>query len=432
MGPVLYSNDAAAQQGSAPVPSSAPNQSANPVLDSLAEAVKHAQTQVEQAASAYSKTPAYTQGSGQTQPQMPVQKQSPFPNASVTNLNSQVPQTRAGARNKAIGQIAAQGAQLVGNFVKQKQAQKTQALAQDVNRSLELTKGIDEANQVLAQDPNNAQAKAQLQKNNALLGSLLNGKNGKDIAKAYDITFGPGAQDEKNKNAHEKTAMTDAMKQAQQDDKLKQFQVQQPSHMDINPQKEAAAKNLEAVQKQAEALTKTYATMADTVYKEQGSNARTEAEIAGKQGVADTNAASRLNVQQQKDQDEFKLNQQKHTEKMQEIGAQGAQRLAAVKAVKEAGDKSKAQKMAEDLVKATDGNISKEQSEVDKLTQELNKPENKQSENSHARTLIQNQINEHQQTVKALQEQKDQAVLEMHSDPNAAAMYSLIGNDKDQ
>ena len=54
-----------------------------------------------------------------------------------------------------------------------------------------------------------------------------------------------------------------------------------PSTMGPNPAYAAAQKNLIAVQKQATDAMKVYATMADTVYKEQGAAQRT----------ADTNAS---------------------------------------------------------------------------------------------------------------------------------------------
>jgi hypothetical protein len=168
-----------------------------------------------------------------------------FDNASSNNLANQHPETRAGARNKAIGMVAAQGARAIGTYFKKKEAEKTQALSMDIHRSLELQSGLDEATQATEQakailaDPNaTAQDKAQAQqmlsqsqqatqKNTKLLESLLNGKNGKDIAKAYDITFGEEGKDksinDKNDSMHFQ-AMQAAMKQA----KIDQAKMQQP------------------------------------------------------------------------------------------------------------------------------------------------------------------------------------------------------------
>src|SRR5882757_2697653 len=284
MGPTPYTNPSF-EQSTGQVPTGSPAQtgsSPNPVLDALSAAVSHAQSQVEAANKQVSNTPMYSQTNG-GQPVMPPERKLPLQDASVHNLDNQHPVTRAGARNKAIGQIAAQAGNIVGNYIKKKEAEKTQNLAQDIHRSMELNQGIDEANQILQQDPNNSAAKAQLQKNQTLLKALLDGKNGPKIAKAYDITFGPSAKEEAEKNAKkpEKQAMTAAMKQIQQDQaqsqeksRLEQFRGQLPSQMGPNPAYAAAQKNAADIAKQADTLMKTYTTMADTVYKEQGATAR--------------------------------------------------------------------------------------------------------------------------------------------------------------
>lgn len=273
----------------------------NPVLDSAVAAIQNANAQVQGAQAQLHATQPYLTGS-QPQPHMPVPslKAGLFSGASVHNLDNQQPQTRAGARNKAIGQLAAQGAGFISTYFKRKEAEKQQALAMDIHRSLELQSGIDEASQIGSQaktilaDPNatpqaKQQAQAQLeqaqavgQKNNKLLEALLNGKNGKDIAKAYDITFG---EESKDRGINDKTqdlhynAMQDAMKQAKLDQQkkldggppklgapaqpnvqrmpnLQQFESQLPSRMMANPAYDAALKQYNETAKQAAVVQK--------------------------------------------------------------------------------------------------------------------------------------------------------------------------------
>lgn len=415
-------------RGSTAVPSGSTEGSANPVLSSLAAATQHANELVQQAASQVNKTPQYSSGTS-AQPQMPVKKPGLFEDSSVHNLDKAQPQTRAGARNKAIGQIAAQAGGFVRQFMQKKEQQKTQALAQDINRSLELQKGIDEATQVLQTDPNNQAAKATLQKNQTLLGSLLNGKNGKDIAKAYDVTFGEGAKDASEKDKQHKAAMTDAMKQHQQDEKLQQFEGQQPGRMQVNPQYEAAQRNLAAVQKQADALTKTYVTMAGHVMQQENAQGNNQS----RERVAAANNQGKIDTQLQKDNDALKLNSQKHQERMQEIGLQGSLRLQAVKIAKQAGDNLKGQKMAEDFAKSLGGQISKNDALITKnkeaiaklttSTNEADQQKLKDITDENTRLMEEN---------KNYGEQRDQSIMEMHSDPDASAMYQLIGNDTDK
>jgi hypothetical protein len=69
---------------------------------------------------------------------------------------------------------------------------------------------------------------------------------------------------------------------------------------------------------------------------------------------------------------------------------------------------------------------------ITKIDTELNKPETKQAANTGAKKALNDQKDMLNSTLKQLQEQKDQAILEMHSDPDAAAMYSLIGPGKDE
>ena len=97
-------------------------------MDALSAAVQHARgSRVTAANKQVSDTPQeYSQHSG-GQPTMPVPKPTLFGGSSEKNVANQQPQTRAGARNKAIGQLAgmAEKDNAVGTYMKEKEAEKT-------------------------------------------------------------------------------------------------------------------------------------------------------------------------------------------------------------------------------------------------------------------------------------------------------------------
>jgi hypothetical protein len=205
------------------MPSNEPQE--DPLLANASAVMKAQNDAVTMAAKTLQSTPAYT-STHQNAPQMPVPKPAIFGGASVNNLANKQPETRAGARSKGIGMIAGQAAHLVGTYFKKKEAEKTQALAIDLNKSLELNNGLDEAKAIMEQykdqpnSPEYKEAQAVTQKNNMLLTSLLNGKSGKDIAKAYGVTFGPEAQEmspEKKKDSMHHNAMQQALTQFKND-----------------------------------------------------------------------------------------------------------------------------------------------------------------------------------------------------------------------
>jgi hypothetical protein len=267
---------------------------------------------------------------------MPVPKPLPFAGASVQNLAHVQPQTRAGQKSKGIGMIAAQAGNFVQQFMQKKQQEKTQALAQDVSRSLELQKGIDQAQQVLAQDPNNTQAKMTLQKNQALLGSLLNGKNGKEIAKAYDITFGDGArkdhEDKVKDPAHQ--AMQQAMKQQQEEQRLKEFEGQMPKQMGDNPAYAQRQAELNQEKKNLETMQKVYAPIINQQMKDQNANARTEANIKSREATTQ----AQINAKAKEDA----LNRRN---KLDVVWAERSARLAEIEATKKAGGVNKSDEL---------------------------------------------------------------------------------------
>jgi hypothetical protein len=386
-----------------------------PLLDNLSEAVKQANQMVDQATKQVQNTPMYSSSTSAT-PTMPVPsvKAGLFSGASVHNLDSQKPVTRAGARNKAVGQIAAQAGGFVGAWVKKKEAEKTQALAQDLNRTLELQKGIDEAKQVMQQDPNNAQAKATLQKNQALLGALLNGKNGKEIAKAYDVTYGPGAADAKanDKDKIHKQAMTDAMRQHQQDEKLEQFEGQQPSSMSPNPIYDAAMKNLQTVQAAAQKANTTFATLYGKLATDDAANKRAAATDASRERMGAAADASREAVEKDRRAAE-KYTADAH--------------IQAVRELRNMADKSAAQKIAAGEINTYQVSIEKNNTLITGIDQKLNTPKVKQAPDSDGektalrqeKAYLQNANKVAQDRIKDFQQTVDQ-------DPYAAAVSELL------
>lgn len=319
--------------GMIPAGSGQDSKSPTPLLEAASEAIKSQNEAVAQAAATLKATPQTITGASAS-PQMPIPKPSLFGGASVTNLQKKQPTTAAGARSKGIGLIAAQGAGVISSFFKKKEAEKTQALAIDIHKSLELQQGMDEAKAVLAQDPNNAQAKATLQKNQTLMTALLSGKSGKDIAKAYDVTFGPEASsqspDDKKKSMHH-GAMQQALTQAQQDDRMKQFEAKMPERIQANPAYTTALSNYQKTQQEAQKFTNTYLTFMGKVATNDANDARASAnrDAAGARTDAvikgeNQREADRIKAQKDNERERFNhessLIGQRHKDRVNEIG----------------------------------------------------------------------------------------------------------------
>lgn len=419
----MYDNNAQGGQSTVPAQST----EANPVLEALGGALKQQQEAVNKAAELVNKTPPYTNSSS-SQPAIPVPKPSLFGNASEKNVQNQQPQTRAGARNKAIGQIAGQAGSIVGAYMKKKENEKTQALAIDIHKSLELQQGMDEAKQVLSQDPNNAQAKATLQKNQTLMTALLNGKSGKDIAKAYGVTFGPEAKDmspDKQKDSMHHQAMQQAMKQADQDKRMKEFEAQTPSRMGANPAYQAAQAQYTQAAKTAEAATKVYTQFASKVYGEQSSTDRATAANTSRETVAAGRDKATVESAETRAKAEIDTERLRAQTEIQKAGIAAKAHLDGIKIMKQSGDNEKAIKMSEDAWKATDSAITKVDSQID----DLNKKNSDPKIEDDAKKLNQARIKDLGDYRKQLSQQKDQFYMEMHSDPDAAAMYKLLNMD---
>jgi hypothetical protein len=141
------------------------------------------------------------------------------------------------ATMQGIANLGKSVANVVGQVQQQRDAKKTQELSVNIEHLMGAVNSEDQAKQILAQDPNNQQAKDQLAKAQAIQGEVLNDdKNRKAIAKAFNINF----VDPSKNNTPEHAAMKQAT-----DSYAKQFADKLPSNMAPNQAAIAAAKTAE-------------------------------------------------------------------------------------------------------------------------------------------------------------------------------------------
>lgn len=141
------------------------------------------------------------------------------------------------ATMQGIANLSKSVANVVGQVQQQRDAKKTQELSVNIEHLMGAINSEDQAKQILAQDPNNQQAKDQLAKAQAIQGEVLNDdKNRKAIAKAFNINF----VDPSKNNTPEHAAMKQAT-----DSYAKQFADKLPSNMAPNQAAIAAAKTAE-------------------------------------------------------------------------------------------------------------------------------------------------------------------------------------------
>lgn len=142
------------------------------------------------------------------------------------------------ANMQGLANLSKSVANVIGQVTQQQDQKKTQALSVNIEHLMTAVASSDQAKQVLAQDPNNADAKAQLAKAEAIQNEVLgDDKNRKAIAKAYNINFTDPSKNNTPEHA--------AMKQAQ-DSYAKQFQDKIPTQMAPNQQAIAEAKTAAA------------------------------------------------------------------------------------------------------------------------------------------------------------------------------------------
>lgn len=408
-------------EGSSSVPSSP-----DPVTSQLTSMLTQSAKQVAEAEKKLSSMPQYSSQSS-AQPVMPVDsyKAGLFKNASASNLKNVQPQTTAGARSKGIGMIAGAAAQLIGGFVRKKEAEKTQALAQDINRSLELTKGLQEAKDVLATDPNNAQAKMAVKKNEALLNALVNGKNGKAIGKAFGVTFGPEAQEAKKKKANDPNvqAMQAALKQHQEEDRLKAFEENQPQRMGQNPLYAQKAAEVAQAQKAHMELTKSIAPILDTITRTNAEAERTQAKIESTEKVAKEREEFETDKFNAEEKNKFKLRELSDNAMLARTQLEGANRMRELNRTQDA---TKRRENATTLYKTTDSDVQKLQADANSLAAKYNALDEKaKKDGSNFDTkMLKTQLDA---TNKLLKEKQDQLKqYELMISPDGAAVDNLL------
>ena len=137
-------------------------------------------------------------------------------------------------------------ANLVSAVSTQVEQKQTQRLAVNMERLMTATQSIDQAKQVLEQDPNNKDAQDQLKKSGAIMDEVLSDdKTRKSIQKAYNINF----TDPSKNNTKEHAALKMAT-----DNYKEQFQKQLPQQMAPN---QAAIAQAKVAAEQAKATHKT-------------------------------------------------------------------------------------------------------------------------------------------------------------------------------
>lgn len=200
-------------------------------------------------------------------------------------------------RDKGIANTIIGAANLVGKYEFKAKQEKQRALAVDLERVLQSQQGITEAQQALQVNPNDAAAKATLDKNQRIIDSLLSDpRRRKDIGKALDINFTDPSQNNKPEHGAFKEAVNSYSKQLAE---------ATPSNMTINPQAVAQLQLLQANQKSIDDMIKAVAgpairnqgamdvqqlksntSLAETAAKIQSDMAKSQAEIQGRYKAA--------------------------------------------------------------------------------------------------------------------------------------------------
>lgn len=145
---------------------------------------------------------------------------------------------------KGIGNLITGVANVVGAYETKKQNEKNKALSIDIERILEAQAGINSAQEILKQDPQNKDANDTKAKNQDIINSLLgDDKKRKQIGKAFDINFTDPSQN----NTPEHAALKTATKSY-----AEQLQTKLPQQMAPN---KAAQEKLGLLQKQQELIT---------------------------------------------------------------------------------------------------------------------------------------------------------------------------------
>lgn len=163
-------------------------------------------------------------------------------------------------------------ANLVSAVSQQVEQKQTQRLAVNMERLMNATNSMDQAKQVLGQDPNNTMAQDQMKRSQAIMDEILSDdKVRKSIQKAYNISF----TDPSKNNTPEHAALKQAT-----DSFSQQFQRQLPQQMAPNQQ---AIDQAKLAQAQAAAVHKTIDAIIPSIQRAQASVTSAEIRTEGDQ-----------------------------------------------------------------------------------------------------------------------------------------------------
>ena len=183
-------------------------------------------------------------------------------------------------------------ANLVSAVSQQVEQKQTQRLAVNMERLMSATQSMDQAKQVLAQNPNDPIAQEQMKRSGAIMDEILSDdKVRKSIQKAYNINFTDPSKNNTKEHA--------ALKQAT-DSFAQQFQKQLPTQMAPN---QAAIEQAKLAQAQAAATHKTIDAIIPAIIRGQSAQAveQTRAQTAAQ--IQQSKETSAMELLRQRDKD---------------------------------------------------------------------------------------------------------------------------------
>jgi hypothetical protein len=172
------------------------------------------------------------------------------------------------SRNQGIANIVLAGASLVGKYVSHEKKQEHDQLATQIENVLKYTDGINQAQAILSQDPNNEDAKKVVEQNQKQLDAILADKKTRGkMAKAFDINFTDPTQN----NTPEHAAGKQAIQSYSQ-----QLQAKMPATMVPNQVAAAKATEIQAQSKVVDDQIKSLVPYVTAQIREEGAGQRQE------------------------------------------------------------------------------------------------------------------------------------------------------------
>ena len=177
------------------------------------------------------------------------------------------------ARTQGIGNVVKGVLNIVGSYQQKKSEQDVASTKVDLQNIFAAQHGMQQAQEVLKQDPNNADAKATVAKNQEAINSILTDpKRRKKVAEAMNINF----TDPSKNNKPEHAAYAQATKSF-----AEQLQEKAPKVMGPNEQAQQKLMILEGQQKGIDSAIKEIAPIASAEIREKGLMDRTDKQQTG-------------------------------------------------------------------------------------------------------------------------------------------------------